>query len=238
MPLSVKLLTTGLTFKAAQKGYQQLQKAQGRIMVRAVNTAAFAARKGLIEEAGRVFRGPTAFIARSSWIVLKAREAGGGKKSRALIVPKQQKGDKNPNRRRDIFETQTEGGSRGIKPFEAKLANSGRGLPRGSILVPTSALKLNKNGNIPRAKLRSLIDGVANGSVLIGQLGDRSPHGVWQVARRGKRIRPVLLLIAKRSNRYRRRFKLESGIEAARKAFPKALQEEQRKAVQRALKVR
>ena len=237
MPISLKLITTGIGFKVAQEGYQRLQKAQGRITVRAVNAAAFAARKALIAEAGQVFRGPTAFIARSSWIVLKAREVNTGKRSRALIVPKQQKGDKNPNRRRGIFETQTEGGGRPPKPFEAKLAALGQGLPNGSILVPTKAIKLNAKGNVPRARINAIIRGVADGSVLVGQLGSRSPYGVWQVAKRGKRIRPILLLAAKRRASYSRRYRLESGITAARVAFPKALQEEQRKAVKAALKV-
>lgn len=237
MAVSVRLLTTGIGLKAAQKGYQRIQKTRERIMVKAVNTAAFTARKALIAEAGRAFRAPTAFIARSSWIVLKAREAGTGKKSRALIVPKQQKGDKDPERRRKIFETQTEGGDRGVKAFEAKLANLGQGLPMGSILVPTKALKLNRNGNVPRARLNAIIKGVDDGSILIGQLGDKSPYGVWQVARRGKRTRPVLLMIAKRNARYRRQFKLEAGITEARKIFPKVLQAEQQKAVQKALKV-
>lgn len=221
MPLTVKLETRGL--KRAAAGLRKLAGEQEKIAVAAVNEAAFVARKRLIAEAALVFEAPRPFVTKSSWIVLKARP-GGGKRSAALVVPRNTPGAK-PQRRHGIFETQIEGGIRGIKPFEAALANAGRGLPRGSILVPTRELRLDASGNIPRRRLAALIAGARDGSVWIGPLGRNrnGPVGVWERKRRGGRGRPQLRLLLRaiplRSVRYRPRFRLGPALDEARTTF-------------------
>ena len=227
MPLTVKLETRGL--KRAEAGLRKLAREQEEIAVAAVNEAAFVAQKRLIAEAAQVFQGPRKFFTKSSWIVLKARP-GGGKRRAALIVPRKTPGAK-PQRRHGIFETQIEGGVRGIKSFEAALANAGRGLPQGRrfhILVPTKELRLDASGNIPRRRLDELIAGAKDGSVWIGALGSNrnGPVGVWEQTRPDGKGRPQLRLLLRaiplRSVRYRPRFRLGPALQEAKATFTTA----------------
>ena len=226
-----------LGLKAAQAGFRRLQQGQERAAIGAANSAAFAARTGLIAEAARAFQAPTPYIAKG-WAILKARNLSSQKNSRALVVPRDTPGA-NRKRRHQIFRDQIEGtAGRGLKSFEVLLANQGRQLPSGYVLVPTRALRLDRRGNVPRARLRKLIDGARDGSVWIGRLGNKGPLGVWEIVRRGGRgrPRPRLLMLARQRARYRPRFRLEAGLRAARIEYPRAVERLQQKEIARALR--
>lgn len=223
MVLSTRITGTD-SIAAARAQLRQIQRLQGRVLIDAVNDSAFAARAALHDEAARVLDRPTPYLTRNAWIVLKARPTPN--RSTALIVPRNTPGS-DPRRRHRIFRTLIEGGDRDPKGFEEALASLGRGLPPGTKLVPTRAIRLDSRGNVPPARIRSLIAGARAGTVWIGRLGNTGPAGVWElrrVAGRG-RPRPVLVMIAKRRFSYRPdTFSLDAGVEAIERTFAPATQ--------------
>ena len=115
---------------------------------------------------------------------------------------------------------QTEGGQRQQKGIERKLVALGI-LGRDEYVVPGDAQRLNRYGNIPRARLSKMLADIQGANVGIAQgfgqattkTGKKKffyhpnlrPRGIWErFGRGGRRARPALLFVKK--SFYRRRF--------------------------------
>lgn len=116
------------------------------------------------------------------------------------------------------------GGTRGAKPYELVLQSLGI-LPPGWLTIPVpGGIKLDAYGNISKATLKRIIDGITNRRAVSTGLGTfrlivakpgqpRTAHlapGIWSVSRTdtGNSIQPVLLFI--RSAAYNERLDLHT----------------------------
>lgn len=138
------------------------------------------------------------------------------------------------------LEPQIFGGSRKLKPFEARMRRSGL-LPEGMAVVPGERAKLDRFGNISRgqlvqilSQLRTFTEGGFDahptkskrskrnrrraGDFFVGRPGNgRGPLGVWQ--RVGQGARPVLIFV--RMPRYSERLRFFEVAESiAAREFP------------------
>ena len=112
-----------------------------------------------------------------------------------MILPK----DKPWNRNR-YLSGNILGGQRAPKPYEIAFAARSNGLvPQGSRFVPTGALKPDRYGNVSKANIRRIIDGLdktGRGRTMIGRPeGTSKPLGVYRQEVKG-RLRPLFLVKA------------------------------------------
>lgn len=212
MPVGLTITDPNRNLERRARNLSNAATRQGQVSSLAVDNTATTAVRTLEQQANTAFDRPTQYIAKG-WIGLKARRRGDI--TQGLVVPRNTPGD--PQRRHRIFATQIRGGTRQQKPFERAFARLGRGLPPGSYLVPTREAPLDRHGNIPGATIRRWLRGVSRGEVLVGQLGNRGPHGVWELRRSGTsgRGRPVLVMIAKSQVRYSPRFRFRPTVTTA-----------------------
>jgi hypothetical protein len=101
---------------------------------------------------------------------------------------------------------QVEGTKRGGKAAEGMLR--GRGLmPAGSYAVPASGMRLDSHGNVSRAALAKVVDGLRPGGDYfagrIGRPGTGGQEGIWQ--RKGSKVQPAFLFV-QGAPQYRQRY--------------------------------
>ena len=122
-----------------------------------------------------------------------------------VILPKDEPWD-----RRRVFDDSIFGGTRRLKPYEVAFQAMSNGeIPRGSVLVPTGAIKPDKFGNVSRQNLRKITNNLTKtgkGRTYIGTPGHDSKPGVYQEQTKG-RMRP--LFIAKPAAQYKAIFPAE-----------------------------
>jgi hypothetical protein len=175
---------------------------------KALNSVGFDARSALKGASRTYLDKPTPFI-QNAWRVQKSTK-------RNLVVTVFPEAKREPYLRTNIT-----GGTRGLKPFEAKYLGDGIGnMPANSRLIP-AVVRRNAYGNVGLATLRRISQQVGTkgrNSVFIGKpVGDARPAGVYQRAPGGK-LRP--LFIATPQATYRPRFPIgEIGTKVAERRF-------------------
>jgi hypothetical protein len=186
----------------------------------ALNSVGFDARTAFKGASRQYLDKPTPFV-QNAWRVTKSN-----KRNLEVVVYPEAK-------REPYLRTNITGGTRGLKPFEAKYLGAAIGnMPRNSRLIP-AVLRRNAYGNVSLATLRRISQQVGTkgrNSVFIGKpTGDARPPGVYQRAA-GNKLRPLFIAVDQAS--YRPRFPINDiGTKIAQRRFGPYL----RSALQRAL---
>ena len=155
------------------------------VVSKALNDTAFDARTSLSGATRQYFDRPTTFtqkgfqVERSSKRDLEVAIGAEQKRARYLI-------------------TEITGGARSQKAFENLFSSLG-GLPSGTQMVPTSAIKLDKSGNVSLATLRRIKQGLSSdprGGFFIGQPRNNPglPPGIYRRSR--LKLTPYFVSIA------------------------------------------
>ncbi len=161
---------------------------------RALNDAAFEIKDSLGKSSKQVFDRPTTFI-QKAWRVQKATK----RDLTALVFPEA--------KREPYLRANITGGERGVKKIEAAFKGAATQTPPANKFFPTSLQKKDSKGNVSRAALRKILQGIKSkesgrNTYFIGQPRGRQglrPYGIYR--RMARKIRP-LFLPATRTMRY------------------------------------
>lgn len=94
-----------------------------------------------------------------------------------------------------ILAAHVEGGARSAKPFELWLQNKGY-MPNGWKLVPSKDLKLDRYGNISRAKINQIMAGLGNGPNDKGKAFFIMKNvGIYERGGKKKTVKPVAIFV-------------------------------------------
>lgn len=174
-----------------------LQKQVRFATMKAINATAVAVAKAEGDEVQKVFDKPTPFIRKGFGIEYARRD---NLTAIVFIRPKQA----------EILRPHIEGGKRGQKKFEQRLAGEAKA---SGFWVPGQGIKLNSYGNLTLAQLKAISDGLRKTGkyveVFAGQPRNlpNAPFGIWGRLKRGKekgKLKPLLIRIAQPG--YRKRF--------------------------------
>lgn len=170
-----------------------LERQLPSILSRAINTAAFAARKAEQQEMGRVFHTPAPWLTRQVRVTMATKE-----NLTATVqfdTPKAQA----------IVSPHVVSGTRGLKPYERVLMSMGV-LPAGMRAVPADGIR-GANGDPTKAAINRIIQGLragkGSGYFVIRRAGRRLAPGIWLKTKSGK-VRPQFLFVKQAT--YRSRF--------------------------------
>ncbi len=124
-----------------------------KILAMASTETAFYVRNKLQSEMPKYIDRPKPFTLNSIFVVK-------GKSSNIEAVVQWRQPNGGTSGGRYLLPT-VEGGTRGIKPFEARLQAQGY-MPSGMVAVPTSELKRDSYGNVPSGTLKRVLNSVTN----------------------------------------------------------------------------
>lgn len=170
-------------------------------MSRALNRIAPEAQKAISGASRSFFDRPTKYVVNAWRYNAKATRDN-------LMVEVYPEQSREPYLRANIF-----GGTRGIKPFEARFKGIADTRPPGQVLVPGPRVRRDSQGNVSRGTITGISSRIApsgRNSVFIGKpLGKDKPWGIYQ--RMGTKRKPYIrpLFISAPQARYNPIFPVE-----------------------------
>jgi len=154
-----------------------------------ITRTAVDAKEEIVKQMKRAFNAPTPFTLRSVRFT-KARK--NNPQSVVFLADKIKSGTPAGK----YLMPQIHGGGRRQKAMEVALKRRGL-IGRNQYVVPGREMKLNKYGNITKAKAKKILDGLrAGGNYFVARIG--KVHAVWERYGKGKRkARPILIVLDK-----------------------------------------
>lgn len=143
--MKVTIDTSGLMRLAARLP-DMLEKQARYAMARSLNAAAYAATQATAREMSKVFDRPT------SWVLKSVRYVKARKDKLQATVDFDFWGNKQGVTVSDVLRAEIFGGRRKLKRHEAALQRAGV-LPSGMAIVPGSAARMDKNGNMSAGQI-------------------------------------------------------------------------------------
>ena len=201
--LAIKLIDN--IEKTAVRHVTNIQKQMAFASSVALNDTAFQARQSLNKSTVQFFNVPVKFT-QSAFLVQKSN-----KTNLVAIVYAQDEAGKDRAR---YLRFGTAGGTRPQKGFERFFSGaipSDGTIPPGSYFMPTSAVKLNRSGNVSMATLKRItkgINGNARGGFFMGTpRGGNRPPGIYR--RSAQRLTPYFIATQDKPD-YRERFPINT----------------------------
>jgi len=155
---------------------------------RALTKTAQDAKIAVVGEMKKTFKSPTRFTLNSIFVKTATKKnlfAVVGIKNIAGVGTAPSK----------YLQAQIHGGRRKLKPLEKLLQSKGL-LPSGMRIVPARGIKLNKFGNVTRARVSKVVSGLSGksmGKKSVFAAKIKNVHGVWEKS--GKNIKLLFLFV-------------------------------------------